>query len=143
MKTLCKKVLAVFIVLMLLPLLFGCGVGETHMPDPDQIVPKKDVLIENLEADGYDITELHTIEGSELAINRIKAQKGDRFIDIVYGLSAQDAEKIFAVYENLYAENYYILAINGNYVHCVSDKKTFKKAGFTTTANVGTQYINN
>ena len=71
----------------------------------------------------------------------VVAQKDGKFIDIVYGLSNDEAKTIFALYEELYPDNYYILAQNGNYVYCVSDKTTFRKAGFTTTANVGEQYI--
>ena len=65
----------------------------------------------------------------------------DKFIDIVYGLSAEDALVVFKLYCELYPDDYYILSRNGNYVYCVSDKKTFKKAGFTSTANVGEQHI--
>ena len=84
-----------------------------------------------------------TVEGSDLVVDRVIAQKESKFIDIVYGLSAEDSAKIFELYCELYSDDYYILAQNGNYVYCVSDKKTFKKAGFTTTDNVGEQYINN
>jgi hypothetical protein len=41
----------------------------------------------------------------------------------------------------MYPDDFYILARNGNYVYCVSDKQTFSKAGFTSTDNVGTQII--
>lgn len=69
-------------------------------------------------------------------------KKGGKFIDITYGLSAEDAEGIFNAYCELYPKGYYILALNGNYVYCVSDKKTFSKAGFTSTANIGVMYMN-
>ena len=105
-------------------------------------MPKRGVLVENLENSGYEITEHTSVEGSDLAIDRIVAQKGDKCIDIVYGLSSDDAKVIFELYCGLYPDDYYILAQNGNYVYCVSDKTTFRKAGFTTTANVGEQYIN-
>ena len=29
----------------------------------------------------------------------------------------------------------------GNYVYCVKDKNTFSTAGFTSTGNIGIQYI--
>ena len=121
----------------------GCGssIHTNGVPDPDKIVPERAVLIKNLEDDGYTVTALTAIDGSDWIIDRVMAQKGSRFIDIVYGLSDSEAQKIFELYCELYPENYYILAQNGNYVYCVSDKKTFSKAGFTSTANVGVQYI--
>ncbi len=86
----------------------GCN-SSTYsdgIPDPDKIVPKREVLIENLEDNGYTIEALTAVEDSDLIVDRI-------------------------------------IAKNGNYVYCVSDKKTFKKAGFTSTGNVGVQYIHN
>ena len=140
-----KKCIAVIISALLLLCLVGCGASTNTngVPDPEKIVPKRDVLIENLEDSGYEITTHTAVEGSELVIDRILAQKGNKFIDIVYGLSDEDANVIFELYNGLYPDNYYILAQNGNYVYCVSDKATFRKAGFTTTDNVGVQYIHN
>ncbi len=126
-------------------LMAGCN-SSTYsdgIPNPDKIVPKREVLIENLEDNGYKIEALTAVEDSDLIVDRIIAKNGNKFIDIVYGLSAEDASKIFELYCGLYPDNYYILAQNGNYVYCVSDKKTFKKAGFTSTGNVGVQYIHN
>ncbi len=126
-------------------LMVGCN-SSTYsdgIPDPDKIVPKREVLIENLEDNGYTIEALTAVEDSDLIVDRIIAKNGNKFIDIVYGLSAEDASKIFELYCGLYPDNYYILAQNGNYVYCVGDKKTFKKAGFTSTDNVGVQYIHN
>lgn len=141
-----RKNIYVFLVACIVTILMaGCGssTNTNGVPDPDKIVPKRDVLIENLENSGYTITTLTTIEGSDLVIDRVVAQKGSKFIDIVYGLSDEDASEIFDLYCGLYPDDYYILAQNGNYVYCVSDKKTFSKAGFTSTDNVGTQYIHN
>lgn len=128
-------------------ILAGCGDSTnisdgTIMNDPDEIVPTKTILVENLEDSGYTITEHTTVEGSNLIIDRVVAEKGRKYIDITYGLTAEDAEKIFNAYCERYTKDYYILALNGNYVYCVSDKKTFSKAGFTSTANIGVQYIN-
>ena len=126
-------------------LMAGCdsSTNTNGVPDPDKIVPKREALIKNLEDSGYTIATLTTIEGSHLTIDRVIAQKGDEFIDMVYGLSAEDASVIFKLYCGLYSDDYYILAQNGNYVYCVSDKMTFSKAGFTSTDNVGEQYIHN
>lgn len=143
----CKKTLVFILVLALIFSMAGCGsstntdVNTNGYPDPNKIVPKREVLIENLKNSGYAITILTAIEGSDLSIDRILAQKENKFIDIVYGLSEEDAATVFELYCELYSDHYYILAQNGNYVYCVSDKKTFSKAGFTTTANVGVQYI--
>lgn len=136
-----KSVLVSIIALVFVFIMAGCSTSSNGVPDPDKIVPKREVLIENLEDSGYTITTLTDIEGSDLTIDRVMAQKKDKFFDIVYGLSNEDASEVFELYCELYPDDYYILAQNGNYVYCVSDKKTFSKAGFTTTDNVGEQYI--
>ena len=140
-----KRLIAIIISALLLVCFVGCGdsTNTNGVPDPDKIVPKREILIENLEDKGYQIKTQTTVEGSDLVVDRVIAQKESKFIDIVYGLSAEDSAKIFELYCELYSDDYYILAQNGNYVYCVSDKKTFKNAGFTTTDNVGVQYINN
>ena len=140
-----KNIFVCILVFILVLSMTGCGssTNTNGVPDPDKIVPKREVLIENLENSGYTITALTTVDGSDLTIDRVVAQKGNKFIDIVYGLSAEDASKIFELYCGLHSDDYYILAQNGNYVYCVSDKKTFSKAGFTSTDNVGEQYIHN
>lgn len=110
----------------------------------DKIVPDRESLTENLENAGYTITEYTSVGDSALSIDRIVAEKDSKFIDITYGLTYEDAGNIFDEYYDLYKEDgdYYILALNGNYVYCVSDKKTFSNAGFTSTGNIGIQYIN-
>lgn len=140
-----KNILVCMLVFVVLFLMAGCGssTNTNGTPDPDKIVPSREVLIENLENSGYTITALTAVEGSDLTVDRVIAQKGSKFIDIVYGLSAEDSSKVFELYCGLYPDDYYILAQNGNYVYCVSDKKTFSKAGFTSTDNVGEQYMNN
>ena len=140
-----KNILVCILVFVVLFLMAGCGssTNTNGTPDPDKIVPSREVLIENLENSGYTITALTAVEGSDLTVDRVIAQKGSKFIDIVYGLSAEDSSKVFELYCGLYPDDYYILAQNGNYVYCVSDKKTFSKAGFTSTDNVGEQYMNN
>lgn len=140
-----RKIILCVLIFSLIFLMVGCGssVNTNGVPDPDKIVPKREVLVENLENSGYTITALTTIDGSDLSIDRIMAEKGNKSIDIVYGLSAEDASKIFELYCALYSDDYYILARNGNYVYCVSDKQTFSIAGFTSTGNVGVQYIHN
>ena len=139
-----KKHLAVILSAIVLVCLVSCGssTNTNGVPDPDKIVPKREDLVENLENSGYIITELTAVEGSDLIVDRIVAKKENKFIDIVYGLSDEDAKTIFELYRESYPDDYYILAQNGNYVYCVSDKKTFKRAGFTTLGNVGQQYIN-
>lgn len=139
-----KNIFFCMFVLVLL-LMSGCGSSTNinGIPDPEKIVPEREVLIENLEDGGYIIAYFTAVEGSDLIVDRILAQKGNKFIDIVYGLSSDEASKIFELYCSLYPDDYYILSQYGNYVYCVSDKKTFSKAGFTSTANVGVQYIHN
>jgi len=140
-----KKLFLCVLIFSCIILMVGCSsfVNTNGIPDPDKIVPQREVLIENLENSGYTVTTLSAIDGSDLTIDRVMAQKGNKFIDIVYGLCSEDASKIFELYNELYPDDYYILARNGNFVYCVSDKKTFSKAGFTSTANVGVQYIQN
>lgn len=137
-----RKILSVIIVVIMLALISaGCASSRTGVPDPDKIVPGREDLIENLAGAGYAVETLSSIEGTDIAVDRVLARNGERFIDIAYGLNSDDAQKVFDAYCGLYTDDYYILARNGNYVYCVSDKTTFSKAGFTSTDNVGTQYI--
>lgn len=121
----------------------GISVTDIDGDAVDKIVPTKETLVTNLEDAGYTVTPYSAIDGSALSIDRVVAEDGSKFIDITYGLSSTAADEIFKIYCNLYKDNdYYILARNGNYVYCVTDKKTFSKAGFTSTGNIGIQYIN-
>lgn len=140
-----KNIFLCILVFIFVISLVGCGssTNTNGVPDPDKIVPKRDNLIENLESSGYSIETLTNIDGSDLVVDRVIAKKREDFIDIVYGLSTKDASEVFKLYCGIYTDDYYILAQNGDYVYCVSDKQTFSKAGFTTTDNVGEQYINN
>ena len=136
-----KKLALLSIAVMAFVLIFaGCG-GRSSAPDPDKIVTSRETLIANLTAAGYTIEELSSVEGSELIIDRVLAKKDGKFLDIVYGLSPEDAAEVFGRFCEIYPDNYYVLARNGSYVYCVSDRSAFKKAGFTSTDNVGTQYI--
>lgn len=115
------------------------GVIETN-----GVIPEKEALIENLEDADYTLTEHTSIDGSDQTIDRIVAEKGNKFIDITYCASEEEARNLFSAYCDIYeADNdYYILAQNLNLVYCVSDKKTFSIAGFKSTSNIGQQYIN-
>lgn len=115
------------------------GVIETN-----NTLPQKDSLIENLEDAGYTITEYTSIDGSDLTIDRLIAEKGNKYIDITFGLSDEDSKTVFNAYCDIYKEDndFYILARNLDLVYCVTDKKTFSKAGFKSTSNIGEQYIN-
>lgn len=138
-----RKTIICILILAAIFSMTGCG-PSTHtdgVPDPDKIVPDRETLIENLKNSGYTITILTAIDGSDLSIDRVQAQKGKKFLDIVYGLTAEEAPQIFELYCALYPDDYYILAHNGTYVYCVNDKRTFAKAGFVSTANIGVQYI--
>ena len=115
------------------------GVIETN-----NTLPKKETLIENLKDAGYTITEYTSIDGSDLTIDRLIAEKGSKYIDITFGLSDEDSKTVFSAYCDMYKEDndFYILARNLDLVYCVTDKKTFSKAGFESTSNIGEQYIN-
>ena len=140
-----KKIILCALAFLFVFLMVGCGssTNTNGVPDPDKIVPDREVLMENLEKKGYTVTALTTIDGSDFTVDRVLAEKGKRSIDIVYGLSGEDASKVFELYCDMYSDDYYILARNGNYVYRVSDKQTFSAAGFASTANVGEQYIHN
>ena len=130
----------------------ACDAGESDnvitisngIVSTNNALPEKETLIENLENAGYTVTEYTSVEGSGLTIDRLIAEKGKKYIDITFGLSEEDSKTVFSAYCDKYkADNdYYILARNMNLVYCVTDKKTFSKAGFKTTSNIGEQYIN-
>ena len=108
---------------------------------PEDVVPAEDVLISNLEKKGYQIETFDVALNSDISANRVLAKKGKSFIDICYGLDATNVNDVFSEYKDVYFDtNYYILAQNGYYVYCISDKKTLKRSGFNGTANIGVQY---
>ena len=114
-------------------------VGSEEADLPENIVPSMETLIDNLQNAGYSIM---SPTDSNIAGTRIVAKNKDRYIDICYGLDDENADEVFAIYEAEYGDtDYYILAQNGYYVYCVSDKKTFRKSGFSSKANIGIQYI--
>lgn len=113
---------------------------NTTVTDIDAVVPDEDELIKNLTDEDYNVTSYDVIDGLDVSVNRVHAEKKNSFIDIAYALSAEDAKQVFDYYEDTY-KDYYLLAQNRNYVYCISDKKTFEKAGFTSLANDGVQYI--
>ena len=131
----------------------ACDAGEADnvitisngVVSTNNALPEKETLIENLENAGYTVTEYSSIDGSDLTIDRLIAEKGKKYIDITFGLSEEASQTIFSAYCDMYkADNdYYILARNVDLVYCVTDKKTFSKAGFKSTSNIGEQYINN
>jgi hypothetical protein len=113
---------------------------STTVTDIDSVVPSTDELIQNLKENGYSITRYDVIDNLNISVNRIYAEKNNSFIDICYDLSNKDAIYIFEHYVDTYDE-YFLLAQNERYVYCISDKKTFKKVGFKSLANIGIQYI--
>ena len=148
MKLNLKRIGSIFCLVLVLALV-GCGsgnnegiviLGDGHVGGADDVVPDKASLLENLKGAGYTITEYSSVEGSDLTIDRVVAEKGNKYIDMVYGMTEEEAKEIFKIYKEMY-DDYYILARNENYVYSVSDKKTFSKAGFTSTSNIGEQYI--
>lgn len=108
---------------------------------PEDSVPQKEQLLQNLEDRGYDIEYYDTVFDSDISCYRIYATKDNEFIDICYDLTEENAEKAFYKYENKY-DKYYLMAMNGTFVYCISDKKVFEDAGFRSLANNGIQYIN-
>ena len=78
-----KRLIAIIISALLLVCFVGCGdsTNTNGVPDPDKIVPKREILIENLEDKGYQIKTQTTVEGSDLVVDRVIAQKESKFID--------------------------------------------------------------
>jgi len=92
---------------------------------------------------GYTVEVFDRIYDTDVSGERVYAEKNGKYIDICYGLDDESAVSVFSAFEDKYTDtDYYILAQNGNYVYCVTDKKTFRNSGFESTDNVGTQYIN-
>lgn len=108
---------------------------------PEEIVPSQEELTENLTEAGYTVDTFDSVFDTEVACSRIYASKGEAFLDICYNLNPETCEDVFEMFEEQY-HTYYILAMNGNFVYCISDNTTFKKAGFTSLANNGIQFIN-
>ena len=66
------------------------GVEDTK---PEDAVPKKEQLLQNLEDKGYDIEYYDTVFDSDISCYRIYATKDNKFIDICYDLTEENAEK--------------------------------------------------
>jgi hypothetical protein len=111
-----------------------------HALTIDEIVPSKSELSENLEKAGFTITEYNTALGSNIAAERIYAEKDGMFIDICYVLSVDQAKETFTNYESTY-KDYYLIAQNEVYVYAVSDENTFETAGFDTLETNGVLFI--
>lgn len=126
---------------------FGWSHGEVniesdgaHVVSVDEIVPLKQSLSESLEKAGYLVSEYDKALSSEIAAERVYAEKDGKFLDICYGLTIEQAEEIFKEYESVY-KDYYLMARNEGYVYAVSDEETFKAAGFETLETNGILYI--
>lgn len=120
--------------------------ANVYQNGAESVVPSKSELIENTEDAGYKVSESDNIYDLDVSGVKVFAEKGDSFIDICYGLNSDDAIKVYDYYEEKYAPklksgDYYILARNENFVYYISDKTAFKKSGFTSTDNIGTQHI--
>lgn len=143
-----KKMVLFFIVAI--ALLGGCMfIRSKKHKDVDivrrgasSVVPNEDTLVDKLTNRGYTIDRYDYIYSLDVQGERVYAQKGDKFIDICYYLEKEDVETVFSFFESKYKNtDFYILAQNENYVYCISDKQTFKLSGFTSTDNIGIQYI--
>lgn len=111
---------------------------------PDEVVPTYETAVNNLTLDGYSVRTEDTALDSDIKAKRLYADKGNSFIDICYNLSEDDAKVVFEKYRDKYENSsFYVLAQNGNYVYCVSDKSTFEICGFAGLANWGYQIIHN
>ncbi len=109
----------------------------------EDVVPREAALISNLEDEGFEIIKADTVFDSDIQGEQIIATSQGSFCSITYGLDQDEADEVFALYENEYSQDqYYIVAKNGTFVYSVSDNDTFEKVGFAGLANEGTQYIN-
>ena len=161
-----KKILQIFIAIIIIITLAGCSKNEvkkekgitknigtaniasvvdangkvTSTVTPDDIVPSYSSLVDNLKNKDYTITNYSDVSDKKISTNRIYAENEGSFIDICYDLPKDTEQSVFDYYESIYPD-YYILAINGDYVYCISDKEAFSTAGFTSLGNIGIQYI--
>ena len=140
-----KKLIVFVVTLICLFALIGCTEQQQTNEHPTAAaVPDRGILIGNLEVNGYVITTQASVEGSNLAVDRIIAEKGSSFIDIVYCLSPEEAIEIFDVFFNeIYQDDYYVLSREDNYIYCASDEETFRISGIVDTASVGIERIDN
>lgn len=106
--------------------------------DPDDVIPEREELIEQLREKDYLITEYK--EAAGVPARRVVACKGRQMIDICYELSEKDAPAVFRDYEERW-EDYYLLARNGSYVYAISSQTAFRDSGIEGLANLGVQYL--
>lgn len=117
--------------------------GKSTEFNVDLIVPSKDKLVDRLEKKGFTVEMADTVFDTDISGEQVCATKGKEFCVITYALSESEAREVFDIYESKYKEDeYYILAMNGNYVYCFSNHKVFENAGFDTLATDGILYLN-
>ena len=117
--------------------------GGEFVYNVEQYVPKKSILVENLEKKGYQITTEQYEYSNGITGEQITAKKDKQFCIIVYGLDISQAEQVFSIFEKEYqVEEFYVLAQNEKYVYCISDSEIYEDAGFTGLENNGIQYVN-
>lgn len=112
--------------------------GSAAEFDPDDVIPEREELIEQLLQKDYLIKEYEETAG--VPAKRVVASKGRQVIDICYELSEKDAPAVFRDYEERW-EDYYLLARNGSYVYAISSRTAFRDSGIKGLENLGVQYL--
>lgn len=139
------RLLIIIFILLSVGLVYEVMADEKEygvLSEAEDIVPSYEILMQNLTKEGYSIEEEMQALNCDVKAKRVIATKGNKYIDICYELNDEDVDLVFEKYREKYEDtSFYILAQNGKFVYCVSDKKTFKKSGFTSTANVGYQIM--
>ena len=90
MKSIFTKVKMIFLCFTLAFIVAGCDSSANDSDsisglNPNEIVPSKEILVENLEDNGYTTTEHTAVNGVDLMIDRIVSEKGNKFYDVCTG----------------------------------------------------------
>ncbi len=123
------KKLSFVILFVLVFAVSGCGKSSTvKIVTEEKTYPEPDEVVGNLENAGYTVERSEGLEGLEVETDRIKAVKGDEYIDICYNVSSvTDMDMIIEYYMDCYEK--YNLVSDTEIVFCYSNDGVLESAG--------------
>ena len=119
------------LMVMSMTLLSACGFGKAEeIPEEKLGFPDSQEVINNLEENNYEVETFETFEDLGIQTTRIKAVKGEEYLDVCYDVASDDDINRIIEY---YSDNYvnYNLISNVDIVICYSSESVVKDAGLS------------
>lgn len=94
-------------------------------------IPSIQEMNDNLSRAEYDVTEYTyiSINGSEIAVDRLVAKKGSAFLDVCFYTTDTDGDTIYNYYDSTYQYHKLVEMSDSKVVFCLSDNTVMKDAG--------------